>query len=234
MLSFPSEGMSSSKPRVIFRSFAWQMGQPALSQTKGMVPTSETSSTQLYLPGGFSEGFGARWGEEDVVTALVDRGTDGSFKSSGLEAIQNGLKQYGGLANSARFEAGATAFPGKFLVFQQGESITLNFEFELVPRNAGEASQIGEIVKNFKKQILPIYAGSLLHFPDAWTIQFLGIKNLGFPDTADSYQDMALKNAVASYGGGKSALVNHDEQPVITTLKLTFQSIKHAYLGDGA
>ena len=114
----------------------------------------------------------------------------------------------------------------------------MDFTFDLLPRNSGEADAIVDIVSNFKSKILPTYGTGtgisqfMLSFPDVWHIKFSGANGIGFPGMGDSYRDMALVSVNAAYGGGaNSALTFHDGNPVIVTLSLSFKSIKHSYKG---
>jgi hypothetical protein len=141
------------------------------------------------------------------------------------------FKQHtGGMFNAAMYDDGVTALPGKFLVFDSGKEITLNFNFELIPRNQGESIVIKNIVDTFKNAILPIYDGAYLRFPDIWDIQFLGIEGPGFPDSPKAYTAMALVGLVPSYIGGASSLTYSDGYPVGIGLQLSFQSVKKPYL----
>ena len=231
MLMFPAEDMSRNKPRVRFIPQTWQQGKPQLSNTVGAKLEKSDGEVMLYLPGNFNEGYGAQWVEEDVVTALV---SPDAWVTSGAEALDKaGTAQFGGLMSSAKYNAGVTSFPGRFLIFKSADSIKLNFNFELVPKSAAEAKSIRAIVDQFKRKLLPRYNGVLLEFPDVWNIQFLGIKGLGFPDTPNAYLGMALTGCVPTYFGGTSTLAYNDEHPVGVSLALSFTSIKHSYLYGG-
>lgn len=235
-LVFPARSDATNAPRVRFKSQTWEVGKPELANTKGAKLVAGSEDVQLYLPGGFQESYKANWNREDLVTALTDINDIRGWKASGYEAARTVFetKALGGLSASARYGTGATTFPGKFLIFDSADAVTLNFNFELIPRNAGEAKQISEICKLFRRKLLPVFNGGLLRFPDVWDIQFFGITGVGYPDTPGEYAGMALIAVDTSYNGGTSALTFNDGHPVATELKLSFQSIKQSYIDSGA
>ena len=224
-LQFPSDNLSPNKARVIFRSYKWKAGLANLTNTKGSTLGAMTSKVQLYLPGNFDENFASTWSREPI-------GQIAKFEIAHLaEGFANKF-DLGGIANMMKFGSGYTSLPGEFLTFKQGEPVSLNFTFELVPRNAQEAAAINQIVTNFKMSVFPAFNGYVLEYPDVWCIQFVGIKGPGFPDTPMAYREMALVGCVPSYGGKTSALTYEDQYPVSVSLKLTFQAIRQSYLGD--
>lgn len=227
----PNENTTDCRARVKFQSYSWKSSPPALANSKGPVKGGGGMSATLYLPANFSEDYTAKWSVDDVVTALTQGGKDGKL-ASGVEALSKAAQTgFGGIVNSAKFATGMTEFPGKFLIFQQGDPIAPSFQFELLPMNAGEAGVIVNMIKDFKKTILPTFTGTVLEFPNIWSIGFSGINGPGFPGL-DGYNDMVLTNVKVGYGGGEqSALVFHDKNPTIVTLSLSFMSIKHSYLG---
>lgn len=227
------------KPRVIFRSFEWKINPKAdLSNTESLVQGGETSSTTLFLPANFTEAYSAQWIQEDVFTAGALQGKAGWGASAG-ELLETSVKKLGadGLLGSFKFATGKTSFPGEFEIFKKVDPISLPFNFDLLPRNAGEANAIVKIVQNFKNKILPTFKNVALTFPDIWTIQFVGVNGLGFPEAPNGiigYNDMALTNVTAVYGGGtQSSLTFHDGNPVNVQLQLQFKRVRHSYKGSG-
>lgn len=222
-------------PRVSFISYTWKSARPRLEETKMEKPV-KTSSTTLYLPAGFSEKYGAEWGDEDIVTALIDQT---AILASAAEAVDTMTGGMAGFKTSGKFAEGKTVFPGQFMTFKKGSPISLDFAFDLIPRNRPEGDLIVKIVNNFKRKILPTVSkignqNALLSYPDVWHIIFSGAKSIGYPTTKNIYEDMALVSVNASYGGGaQSALTFYDGNPVSVNLSLSFRSVKHSYiLGD--
>lgn len=231
MLKFPIQSEGTKKARVVFRSYTWQAGKPQLDNTQHIAQGGGTGSCQLHCPGNFTENLSSKWGEEDLITFLTAPKADGALAASTVEALRSATQgSLGGLVNTARFDAGKTSFPGQFLSFERGEPTKPQFNFELVPTNQAEANAIMQIVKYFKSKIFPVFKSGFLEFPDIWSIQFVGIKGPGFPDSGDSYNNMALVSCNVGYGGGQSALVYTDENPVAVTLQLSFQSVMHSFL----
>jgi hypothetical protein len=231
LLKFPSDGRADG-PRVTFSSFTWEGNRPLLSNAPSVRKGGNVTTTTLYLPAGFSENYISTWGEEEAVTVLVDPTGQDSFKASAYEALDNGTKgQLGGLNTTVKYDSGQTSFPGQFSVFKRSEPMALTFNYDLLPRNAKEAAEVQTIISTFKQQILPVFKGGKLRFPNIWDIHFLQINGPGFPATPKAYQNLALIGCNVAYGGGaQSALTFSDQNPVIITLNLQFKSIKHSYL----
>lgn len=233
----PDTSETPVHPRVCFLSYEWETAKPNLESTK-IEPGKQTSTTVLYLPSGFSEKLGAEWKVEDTSTALIDPSNGSAWAANAGEYAQKMAEKggFGGITSAVRFGTGKTSFPGEFLVFEKGNPVTMDFTFDLLPRNDKEAKLIVKITENFKRKILPTYGGSamdsfFLSFPDIWHIKFQGAKGIGYPEKQSVYEDMALTSVNVSYGGGaNSALFFHDGHAVCTTLSLSFQSIKHSYI----
>lgn len=239
-------GSTQVHPRVTFISYTWQAAKPTLEKTK-MITTDSTSATTLYLPNGFSEKYSAKWSETQLATSLIDVKVKGNIYDANKDAFGTNVAQgiqdaastlWGGLVNSAIYATGTTAFPGQFNVFQKADPITMEFTFDLLPRNSGEAALIESICSNFKEKLLPSYGDLnpsgikqfMLTFPDVWHIYFNGINGVGFPGMDNSYKDMALTSVNVTYSGGEnSALTFEDGYAVLTTLALGFTGIKHSY-----
>lgn len=223
-----------TKPRVIFRSYKWKIAKPQVKETKLENSNIVESMIQLYLPANFSEKYSAKW-EHEAMFHLADG------KAAGLAgAVRDYMKQKNlqGILNSGIYSEGATRFPGSFKVFTQVDPMNLSFSFEMIPKSRPEAVEINNIIQTFKREILPIYNGMLLEFPNIWSIHFDGIIGPGFPAYKDSnstqfgkYYDMALVDVYPEYIGGTSqtALVYSDSYPVGVKLNLTFSSIKFGY-----
>ena len=219
-------------PRVTFSSFKWEGNRPKLTNTPQPPTGGNTSTTTLYLPSSFKENYSAKWNPEQLITAGVDMSAQG-VKVSAAEAVSTiganaGL---GGIVNTGKYMTGVTAFPGEFLTFTMADPMNMSFIYDLVARNKPEAELIQKIVQTFKTKLLPTFTGIVLRFPDIWNIDFLNINGPGFPATVGSYKNLALVQCNVGYGGGaQSALSFSDGNPVIVTLELAFQSIKHSYI----
>lgn len=228
---FPMDARTTG-PRVTFSSFEWAGNRPKLTNTPQPPIKGNTSTTTLYLPSSFKENYSAKWNPEQLITAGADMTSAGLGASTG-ETIQaiGGNAGLGGIVNTGKYMTGVTAFPGEFLTFTMADPMNMSFNYDLVARNKPEAELIQKIVQNFKLKLLPKFTGIVLHFPDIWNIDFLNINGPGFPATVGSYKNLALVQCNVGYGGGaQSALSFSDGNPVIVTLELAFQSIKHSYI----
>jgi hypothetical protein len=235
-----SLGGAAIHPRVSFRSYAWTSAKPKLANTKNVDIGGSTSNITLFVPATYSEQFGARWGYEPMVTALVNPGDSNAWLASGAETVQTmANSKFGGFVSAARYHTGTTSFPGEFLVFDRGEPITLTFNFDLLPMNKTEADTIVGMVKTFKTKILPEFNTPTpenfgLKFPDLWRIEVKGMNGTGFPTTEGNFNDMALASCNVTYSGGaNSALAFYDGNPVATNLVLTFKSVRNSYIYKG-
>lgn len=227
-------------PRVTFKSYEWSCATPKLANTMLIEQGSSfTSATTLYVPANFATPYGADWQTEEMVTGFIDKSLSG-FGSSLAEATNSALNaSFSGIANTAKYNYGVTSFPGQFLSFKQGKPINLSFTFDLLPESKSEADTIVELVDNFKRRMTPLYGDGkkdtiqfYLRFPEVWSISFTGLNGVGFPDTPNEYNNMALVDCTPSYSGSsQTALTFHDGNPSMVQLRLTFQSIKHPYIG---
>lgn len=243
MLSFPEKNqddvITTSTPRVIFRSYPWQFLKPALTNFRPdtELNNKDVKNIRLYLPTDLTEDYTASWEQEEVVTALANFGERGSTKTSVTSAIINKFKsEFPGLANSAEYAKGGTNFPGKYLLFNQVSPISIPFSFDLIPHSREESLMINRICEAFKTEILPVYNGNLLNYPNIWRISFKNIIGPGSVERNGSnnmdaeYQSMALTGCKITYmGASNSALVYNSNYPVGVNLSLTFKSIKHMY-----
>ena len=230
---YPSDDKSKSKARVVFRSYNWKMNTPKLANTVEKVYGGFQTEIQLYLPAEFSEHYRAEWGAEDLATVLLDTSNKGA-RATFWEGANAATKKVGleGIVNTAvKYNNGYTHYPGEFSMFKKGTPMSLTFTFDMLPRTSGDSVAIENIVDTFKRQMLPMFTGGVLQFPNIWQIAFNGILGPGHPQTANMYNDMALVDVIPSYSGGnQSALVMGDSYPVGVKLQLTFQAIKHNYL----
>lgn len=249
IMRFPDYNVATSKheksdtpihPRVTFKSYEWNSAAPKLANTMTIEKGSSfTSATTLYVPANFSTPYGADWQLENMMTAFIAPSWT-NLGVSALEAADTALKaSFSGIAESAKYNYGVTSFPGQFLSFKQGKPINLSFDFDLVPESKGEADTIVRIINNFKRRMTPLFgdgkkgtANFCLHFPEVWSISFSGLNGVGFPDTPDEYNNLALVDCTPSYSGSaQTALTFHDGNPALVKLRLQFQSIKHSYIG---
>jgi hypothetical protein len=231
-------GESTIHPRVTFSSYTWKSATPKLENTMSTTDAGSTGSVSLFVPANYNESFGAKWGYEDVVTALIDPKNKAAWGASAVETIDKLTKgPLGGITSAAKFGRGETSFPGEFLLFEKGEPITLDFTFDLLPMNGPEANKIVEIVSYFKRRILPTYGGNdnfFLQFPDIWRIDVKGLNGTGFPATPGIFGDMALTTCKVGYSGGaNTVLAFADGNAVMTTLTLQFKSVKNSYIYTG-
>ena len=166
-LVYPSGDREKSKARVVFRSYTWKLNTPKLANTLEQVMGGFQSEIQLYLPADFSEQYKAEWGNEDLVSVLLDSSAKGA-KATGWEALNTAAEAANlkGLTNTlAKYNQGETHFPGEFMVFKKGSPTSLSFNFEMLPKSSQDSVAIFNIVETFKRQMLPTFQGGTLQFP---------------------------------------------------------------------
>lgn len=238
--AYPAE--NAGVPMVNFTKIAYRMPTPEvdLAKIEQTGPTSAgPSAISLFIPGGIKEATGAEWGPEDVLRTWYKPGGSGTFQgitadaiSGGLEALKQGAAVPIATASAVK---GMAQSPNSLFLFQKAKGFALQFNYEIVLVDPGEASRLITIANSFKASTLPSMgeksAVVYLKYPDVWNIHFIGLNGIGNPvnGTGGTYKNMALVNCEVGYGDGVSVMVYNDKNPVKMSMSLSFQSIELAY-----
>lgn len=224
-MRFPAK-FNNNMPWVTFSPWKYQMPTINLKPER-LEKNRDGSSVTLFVPGDFDEQIQATWSLQDVIG-----GTGSGFLGMAENELQSFAATQAGPKITASFQAGTSSvgYPTDILIFEAVQPIQLNFKFNMIPINAGEAKSIAAICKYFKTKALPVVDTGLgtgrLRFPSVWDIRFQSVKGLGLEDN-DVYIDMALTSVRVSFpSGGTSLLTYKDGHSVQTELSLSFQSTR--------
>jgi hypothetical protein len=210
---------------------------PTLDNLKNKDATGDAVS--LYMPGDFSESVNASWSPEDTYQGAA----------TGLEAFiaanvaERGANIDGGkLLASAKAAGGKLPFPTDINIFRSVDPMNLTLSFNMIPYDATEGSNILQIIKTFKRSILPkgnsaavggiVSKNAVLNFPAIWDLHFEGIKGIGLENSnTNRYENMCLTNCTVNYTSGtEGASVYHDGTPTQVKMSLSFQSLRKQFL----
>ena len=164
------------------------------------------------------------------------------LKDFGKAAVGGALKKTAGFAGGTGFQAvqratGQILNPHKAVVYQgPGGFRTFSFTFILVPKSAGEAKEIFNIVKFFKKRMHPgtgTGAGinSLdsvtLTYPDEFEIKyFINKKEVDGSDYTKplfKIHNCFMESFAVDYTTSSLVSFMDDSQPVTTTISMSFK-----------
>lgn len=223
----------------------------------------------LYMPEDISTGYKANWGGKafsnftrDLLDAAAgETGMDklmGAQKAfgdaigklpamAGAAAIRKGIQKITGdsLSNDDIFGAlsGAILNPNTELLFQSTDMRNFQLRFKLVPRNFDEGSQINEIIRVFKKSMLPSHQVSgvfkvktegvkngFISVPDLCRVSFMrnGVEHEYLP----KFKMCAITQVDVNYTPDGTYATYYDGQPVAIELILNFQETKLLFSED--
>jgi len=236
-------------------------------------PADGYKPTLLYMPEDISTGFRANWDGKSMsnftVGAMRSFGTTGlgNKVAAGATAINQLMQRGGALAGAASIKAattklggdalsyddifgsisGAIMNPNTELLFGGVQMRNFQLNFKLVPRHADESIEINNIIKQFKKAMLPTSApGSVFGFNKkndnlGINLGFIGVpkiiqvsfmKGAGENENLPKYKMCALTNVDVNYTPDGSYATYMDGQPVAIGLSLSFQETKICYSED--
>jgi hypothetical protein len=229
----------------------------------------EYKSIIMYMPEDVSTGFKGNWGGKafstfgaDTLRAAGAAGVGEKFSSAlktggnqlkktvqlgGAQLISETIKSITGdvVTNDDIFGSisGAILNPNTELLFSAVDMRNFQLQFQLVPRNAGEADIVNEIAKIFKMCTLPqrdpgkVFDGK----NDAIDAAFIGVPNLcrvSFMrgaeehDVLPRYKMCAVTGADVNYTPDGSYATYPDGQPVAMQLKINFQETKIVFADE--
>jgi hypothetical protein len=161
------------------------------------------------------------------------------MKGMGKAAVGGALKKFAGTAGGQAVSraTGQILNPHKAVVYQgPGNFRTFSFTFVLVPKSAGEAKEIWEIVRFFKKRMHPgTGAGTginsvssvTLTYPDEFEIQYnVNGKPVDGKDVTKplfKIHNCFMESFAADYTTSGVVSFLDDDQPVTTTISMSFK-----------
>lgn len=195
------------------------------------------------------------WGDDkfDFVKALVGGGVAGLIEggraldqslsnigatvSSNKEALKKLLTTSvaGQIAGSNLFTraTGSITNSNLELLFTGPELRSFNFTYRMTPRDAGEADQIKQIIRQFKKGMAPIIAEGQLFVqtPNVFRIKFKFNGNEDHP-FLDRVKPCALTNFKANYTPDNSYTTYANGSPIAYEIAMTFKELDPVYSQD--
>jgi len=197
----------------------------------------------LYVPGGFSLGDGAEFGNINLgtINALkslgdtkktaseVEGSQDAESLAIGAALLQKlGADDMGGVG--AVMEQRGVAVNNATTMTYTGPNIrTFELSFDLVPSSAKEAEMARIIEHTFRKYMYPKDAGYALMYPPVFRIKFMTGKNINkfMPFLYDSY----LTGMTTSYNNSGN-MYHADGSPTDIKIALSFSEQKMLTRGD--
>ena len=231
--------------------------------------SDEYKTILLYMPEDISTGFRANWGGKafstfaanslraaggetlkDKLEGLGRTITEQAEKSVpllGAAAIRKGLQKITGdsLSNDDVFGAisGAILNPNTELLFEGVDMRNFGLTFKLVPRNSEETIQINNIIKQFKKAMLPKrtvgkvfgitnngITNGFIGFPDLCRVSFM--KGPGEHPNLPKFKMCAITQVDVNYTPDGTYATYQDGQPVAIQLSVNFQETKLVFADD--
>ena len=227
------------------------VARPSERMTKANVLQTVT----LPIPVNVSSDNSVGWGDDklDMVKALVGGGVVGFME--GGRALDQALSNIGATVNSNKESlkkllstgvAGQIAGSNLFtratgaitnsnleLLFTGPELRSFNFTYRMTPRDAGEADQIKQIIRQFKKGMAPIIAQGQLFVqtPNVFRIKFKFNGNEDHP-FLDRVKPCALTNFRANYTPDNSYTTYSNGSPIAYEIAMTFKELDPIYSQD--
>ena len=227
------------------------VARPSERMTKANVLQTVT----LPIPVNVSSDNSVGWGDDklDMVKALVGGGVVGFME--GGRALDQALSNIGATVNSNKESlkkllstgvAGQIAGSNLFtratgaitnsnleLLFTGPELRSFNFTYRMTPRDAGEADQIKQIIRQFKKGMAPIIAQGQLFVqtPNVFRIKFKFNGNEDHP-FLDRVKPCALTNFRANYTPDNSYTTYSNGSPSAYEIAMTFKELDPIYSQD--
>lgn len=224
-------------------------------------------SIALYMPEDVSSGFRANWTGKSMSTMAVDglramgrdgfgnkvKGTIDSIANlaeratalGGATALQEATKKLGGDALSLDdifgSVSGSIMNPNTELLFNAIDMRNFQLNFKLVPRNAPEAIDINNIIRQFQKAVLPERSpGSVMGLNDGGTNTGVSLGFIGMPKLVrvtfmhrskenkalPRFKMCAITNTDINYTPDGAFSTYSQGQPVAIGLSIGFQETK--------
>ena len=220
-----------------------------------MAKANVLQTVTLPIPVNVSSDNSVGWGDDklDMVKALVGGGVVGFME--GGRALDQALSNIGATVNSNKESlkkllttsvAGQIAGSNLFtratgaitnsnleLLFTGPELRSFNFTYRMTPRDAGEADQIKQIIRQFKKGMAPIIAQGQLFVqtPNVFRIKFKFNGNEDHP-FLDRVKPCALTNFRANYTPDNSYTTYSNGSPIAYEIAMTFKELDPIYSQD--
>ena len=189
---------------------------------------------------------------EGAITADGMKGFMGALAQGGKEltssltnpATKNALNSW--IAAKAVGVAGADISPEQLMMRQSAQVINPNMEmlfsgpsvrtfqflFKFTPRTQNESSEVKNIIRSFKQNMMPIFdkGSSFLKAPNIFQLQYM--KGAAKHPYLNQFKLCALTNCATTYTGDGTYATYHDGTPISMTMNLSFQELTPVYNED--
>ena len=129
----------------------------------------------------------------------------------------------GGIARGAAVGAGIAVNPHLAVIFDGVNFRTHSFQYKFSPRSSGESNNVREIIKIFKKHMLPTLAdgNAFFEYPDEFKIKF-NSKNENFLFKIGT---SVLTDFQINYNLDGGSYFHHNGAPVSVSMQLSFTEL---------
>ena len=181
--------------------------------------------------GGMKEFMGSlAAGGQNLANSLKEEGTRNAF-NSWIQAKAVGI-------------AGANISPEQLMMRQSAQMINPNMEmlfsgpsvrsfqflFKFTPRDQNESDEVKQIIRQFKKNMMPRFKGTFLKAPNIFELSYM--KGASLHPFLNRFKMCALTNCSTTYTGDGTYATYHDGTPVSMTMNLSFQELTPVYNED--
>ena len=221
-----------------FQKLAYQPGDVASDGST--TPHNPHTTISLYIPEQIAmkstasyENMGLNFASEFFVNQQGEEGGIGNFfTDTGTEVGSKLLTTFGDFVANEAGEigrqnlTGTASNAGKVVLFRGIDFRTFNFSYKFAPRNQDESNAVANIIKQFRKGMLPSIEGGGMFYsiPDTFQITY---KVMGSGDTGAKYlhkfKTCSLLDCDVQYGGDGTFGVFRSGAPTNVQMTLTFQ-----------
>ena len=184
---------------------------------------------------------GTKEGIKGFMGALAQGGKE-LTSSLTNPATKNALNSW--IAAKAVGVAGANISPEQLMMRQSAQMINPNMEmlfsgpsvrsfqflFKFTPRNQQESTEVKQIIRQFKQNMMPRFKGTFLKAPNIFELSYR--KGAGMHPFLNRFKLCALTNCSTTYTGDGTYTTYHDGTPVSMTMNLSFQELTPVYNED--
>jgi len=173
---------------------------------------------------------------------------DGVMTGGWRDLVEGATKKIGGESIGKQVTAitGTMMKPNDVLVLDQIGRYSMNLTWDFYPQNAEEGEMVRNILRNFKNwsqpKLVPDGGILALNYPQIFDI-YVKVNSKSVNKVTSSsiknslfyYTNMVLENISISYSGGQNeSLFYSDGTPTVSSMNLTFKSLRPGYLRGSA
>jgi hypothetical protein len=180
----------------------------------------------LPLPANIEDSSTHDWERKESFSAqLMNYGIDQAYSLAQLNPVSGKAADIAKMAMDAN---GIKVDPNYTYVYQGSAPRSFTYSINMIPKNAGEATAIMKIIKDFKKFSAPFKETFVKN--SYWQLEIVNDKLRDM--TNFSKKAWALTSVTVNYSGAGSALFFDDGMPKQINLSLSFQEIETIYRDD--